>query len=227
MTTLLFLPALAAALAPPPQTTDENLGGTVRIELTSPQDGMTLPPAASIEWNLTAYVSLNDNLGLAMISCDIEQDPSNPEPTTVHMGWSGGDIMREFDLPKGFTNPGPAVEVSGFGGTEVGEPTKKNLFQIGGAQNTFGVPGPCLGPAGEVCMGQDVFVDTGVGQSAQGEHIAYGPLRAPVTPGTYTFRLKRASANTLHVVNAPPQASVVMRAKVVLDQNTAISFTVQ
>ena len=50
-------------------------------------------------------------------------------------------------------------------------------------------------------MGQDVFVDTGVGQSPQGEHIAYGPLRAPVTPGTYTFRLTRASANTLHVVN--------------------------
>ena len=221
------LAALAAAVAPTLAPGNETgPGGTVRVELTSPQNGATLPPSASIEWHLTAFVSQGDNLGLAMISCDIRQDPGNPERTNVHQGWSGGDSMREFDQPKGFTNPGPEVGRSGFGGTEIGIEREKDLFQIGGAQNTFGVLGPCLGPAGEICMGQDLLVDTGVGQSAQGELVAYGPLRAPATPGTYRFRLTRASANTLAVVNAPPQASVVRAARVDIAQDE-IWFTVQ
>lgn len=222
------LAALAAVSTPvlAPQS-ETGPGGTVRVELTSPQNGATVPPDASIEWNLTAYVSQGDNLGLAMISCDIQQDPGNPERTNVHQGWSGGDVMREFDQPRGFTNPGPEVGRSGFGGTEIGVEREKDLFQIGGAQNTFGVPGPCLGPAGEICMGQDVFVNIGVGQASQGELVAYGPLRAPDTPGTYRFRLTRAVANTLAVVNAPPQASVVLPAKVDISQQNEIRFTVQ
>lgn len=224
-----FLAVLAAVFAPAlaPQS-ETGPGGTVRVELTSPQNGATVPPSTPIEWHLTAYVSQGDNLGLAMISCDIRQDPSNPERTNVHQAWSGGDAMRQFDQPLGFTNPGPEVGRSGFGGTEIGPVEgERDLFQIGGAQNTFGVPGPCLGPAGEICMGQDLFVDTGVGQATQGELVAYGPLRAPATPGTYRFRVTSVVANTLAVVNAPPQASVVRPAKVDFSQQSEIHFTVQ
>lgn len=231
MTAALLLSAMAVALpsplaAPAPlQSAPAPNGGTVRIELTSPQEGTTIAPGTSVTWNLTASVSEGDNLGLAMISCDIEQDPNNPQLTTVHLGSPGSNAMRDFDFPNGYTNPGPTPRLSGFGGTEIGPEGQANLVQIGGAQNTFGRVGPCLGANGEICMGQDVVVDTGVGQSPQGERIAYGPLRVNA-PGTYTFRITEAFANTLRAVNAPPQASVVRPAKIIISKPT-ITFTVQ
>lgn len=231
MPAAMLLAALAATLSPPtpavvaPQLVAPPDGGTVLVELTSPQDGMTIAPGDSVQWDLTVHVSDGDNLGLAMISCDIEQSPNNPQPTNVHFAWSGGDIMREFDAPKGYANPGPEPELSGFGGTEIGPEGQANLYQIGGAQNTFGKVGPCMGPNGEICMGQDVLVNIGVGQGSGGERVAYGPLRVNA-PGTYTFEVTRAFANTLQTVNAPPQASVVRPAKIVFSKPT-ITFTVQ
>ena len=231
MTAAILLSAMAAVLPPPApaaspaQFVPPATGGTVRVELTSPQDGTTIAPGESIQWDLTVYVSDGDNLGLAMISCDLEQNPNNPQLTNVHMGWGGGDIMREFDAPKGYSNPGPIPELSGFGGTEIGPAGQANLYQIGGAQNTFGRVGPCMGPNDEICMGQDVLVNIGVGQAPQGERVAYGPLRVNA-PGTYTFEVTQAFANTLRKVNAAPQASVVRPAKIVISKPT-ITITVQ
>lgn len=216
------VPAAAPAVTAPPA------GGTVSVVLASPRNGHVVPPGGHVTWEITALVSSNDNLGLALISVDLVQDPANPELLNLSRGDAAFGAMRQFDWPKGFTNPGDPLAVpmvSGFGGTPTGLNGKRNLTQIGGAQNTFGVPGPCLGAAGEICTGQDILPEIGVGQLPEGVLVARGSFRAPVTPGTYRFSLEKPRANTLDVVNAPPQASVVQRADVVL-LDDAFEFTV-
>jgi len=191
-------------------------GGVVHLELSSPQAASTVQPGDRIDWLLTTHVSTEDNLGLALISVDIGQSPDNPELFDLPRGTGISPVMRAFDRPRGFANPGVIPEESGYRGTPVGKLGERNLAQIGGAQNTFGVTGPCLGPNGEICTGQDVVVTPGVGQSAEGQLIALGSFLAPATPGSYDFQITSAVATTLHEIATPPAPSVVRRARVQL-----------
>jgi hypothetical protein len=210
-----------AASAPP--------GGSVAVSLSSSRDGRIVPPGTRVNWEITAFVSPSDNRGLALISVDLVQDPNNPELHDLRRGDVALGAMRQFDWPKGFSNPGDPLAVpmvSGFGGTPTGLLGQRDLTQIGGAQNTFGLPGPCLGDAGDICTGQDIIPEIGVGQLPEGVRVTKGSFRAPVTPGTYRFSLANLRANTLDVVNAPPQASVVQRADVTVLNGGDIEFTV-
>lgn len=207
-----------------------NPGGTVALELVSAVNGQTVAPGQEVPWRIRCFVSSGDNLGLALISVDLVQDETNPELFDIPPGAAVTTPMRAFDRPDGFTNPqedpGADPEGSGYGGSRIGELGSKNLLQIGGAQNTFGRIGPCFGPAADVCMGQDIDPDTGVGQGAGGETVAFGTLPAPATPGTYVFRIENALANTLQTVNAAPTPSVTLPADIRY-LNTTWTFTVQ
>ena len=207
-----------------------NTGGTVALELVSAVNGQTVAPGQEVPWRIRCYVSTGDNLGLALISVDLVQEKTNPELFDIPAGAAVTTAMRAFDRPDGFTNPPEDPtgnpEGSGYGGSRIGEIGSKDLLQIGGAQNTFGRIGPCFGPNNDVCMGQDIAPDTGVGQGLGGETVAFGTLAAPSTPGTYVFRIQNALANTLEAVNAAPAASVTQSADIRY-LNTTWTFTVQ
>jgi len=213
---LLAVPFLLASFQTPPSPqSGPPVGGIVHLEFDSPSAAQVVNPGDSVHWMLTAYVSASDNLGLSLISVDIGQLSDNPELLDIPRGGATSTAMRAFDRPRGFANPGAQPEQSGFRGTPVGKNGQRNLAQIGGAQNTFGVTGPCLGPNGEICMGQDIIVTPGVGQSG-GQLIALGSFIAPATPGSYEFEITSAVANTLHEINVPPQPSVVRPARIEL-----------
>lgn len=221
---------LLGALTGLPTGTPAQLGSgnpTVTVSVISQQDGQTLSPGAPVKWILRADVSQGDNLGLALVTADFEQDENNPFLFDIPTGRGITSTMRAFDHPEGFTNPGEFLRKSGFGGTRVGTPGQRNLAQIGGAQNTFGFVPAALGQNGEVERGLDINVDTGVGQGPNGQRFASGNFRAPNLPGTYTFRVSSVTANVLTEVNAPPVASKVMRADTVIGASGSFTFTVQ
>lgn len=201
-------------------------GGTVSVDLYSMHDGGTYGPGDPVEWKMRVNVSSGDNLGLALICCDLEQDPSNPVLFDLPRGRAFTIPMRAFDHPDGLTNPGLTTAKSGYGGTPDGPSGRQNLIQIGGAQNTFGMQPPCLGPNQDLCRGLDFDVDTGIGQGVNGQPFASGNFRLPETPGTYTFRVTNVRANTLTQINVPPLASAVDRADIAPGNDT-ITFTVQ
>ena len=172
--------------------------GAVELKLHALQQSQTVAPGEQIDWTIRAFVSEEANNGLALISVDLEQDPANPELFDIPPGDSAPAGMEDFDRPDGLTNPVQGDPWgSGYGGIQAGDEGQRNLSQIGGSQNTFGVRGPCLGPNQDVCLGQDVHVDEGVGQSLSGQVMATGSFNAPATNGTYTFYIESAIANTL------------------------------
>jgi hypothetical protein len=190
--------------------------GLVIVSLSSPSTGAVVPPGHLIEWTITATVSTGDNVGLALISVDLVRDPRNP------MSFDLAPAMRPFgmegfDRPGGLCNPGRDGRPSGYGGTQVGNSGGLDLAQIGGAQNTFGVPG--------VGWGEDVDVDAHIGQYAGGQIVAAGAFAAPPAPGVYRFSIQSAIANTLRSVQQAPAASPVSAAEVSTDP-AEISFTV-
>jgi hypothetical protein len=187
--------------------------GTVSLTLSSSSNGQTVSPGASIQWTVTATVSTGDNQGLALISVDLLQDDANPELLDLPQADSPPTEMLGFARPGGITNP------AGYGGTHVGTPGELDLAQIGGGQNTFGEAGP---PG----VGQDVDVDTGVGQGLSGQVICTGSFNAPSAEGTYHFFIDNAVANVLETVQTRPLPSPVAPATVVIDVGT-ISFTVE
>lgn len=90
----------------------------------------------------------------------------------------------------------------GFGGTARGTNCEKNLYRIGGGQNTLAVAG--------TNYGTDTTVDSGVGQSGW-QALASGGFTAPDTRGTYVLTLDNAVANVLTTINSG-SASVVAQA---------------
>jgi hypothetical protein len=176
--------------------------GTVTLTLSSPSNGQTVNPFDPITWTLTAEVSTGDNEGLALISADLVQDSLNPELFDLPQADTPPAEMLGFARPGGVTNP------AGYEGTQVGSPGSMDLAQIGGGQNVFGQIGP---PA----VGQDVDVESGIGQDPGGQVIATGTFSAPSTEGTYTFSIVNAVANTLESVETPPIPSPVAQATVV------------
>ncbi|MED6335911.1 MAG: hypothetical protein VYE81_10960 [Planctomycetota bacterium] len=192
-------------------------GPAVWFELSSPQDGTSLSPGQSVEWTITGRVSPLDSFGLAFFSLDLCQDENNPERFDLPAGDAAPFPMVEFDRPAGFTNPATDPWGSGYGGTPTGREGERDLVQIGGAQNTFGRVGPCMGPDGDICMGQDPSLVLGVGQAPGGEVLASGHFSIPQAAGVYVFRLAGVRASCLVEANPPPFWSGVERARVWLD----------
>jgi len=195
------------------------VGQTVTVSLESPQNGLTLAPGTTVEWTIKTTVSTGDNAGLALLVCDLVQDPNNPAKFDIPpAALSSVDAtMAQFSRPAGICNPGETVPTSGYTGVQRGTPGAMNLVQIGGSQNTFGLPG--------ATMGQDVNVLGGIGQSGP-QVVAGGSFPAPGASGTYIFRVANVLANVLESISAPPSHSPVRTATTTLLNDGVITFAV-
>ena len=196
-------------------TSVAHAAGTATFNLSSPSNGATVSPGALIQWTITVSVSTGDNLGLALASVDLVQDAANPALFDLPAGDAPLD-MTDFDRPEGISNPGPGGVGSAYGGTPLGSVGAKNLRQIGGAQNTFGVPGNGIG--------LDYNVRAGVGQGAA-QILATGSLAAPSAAGLYVFYLENPLANALDEIATPPDFSPISAALALLGDGE-IAFTV-
>ncbi|MGE0482118.1 MAG: hypothetical protein AB7Q17_16780 [Phycisphaerae bacterium] len=193
VTIALVLASGAAALA----------GSNVTVGLHSPQHGQSVAPGAVVSWQITALASSGDNFGLALISADLNQDAGNPALFDLPQAQGVPEPMANFAAPAGFSNP--LATSGGYRGTPLGSVGQRNLRQIGGAQNTFGVAG--------VNMGLVVNVVPGVAQGAS-VLVAQGSFAAPSTPGTYVFRTAMVRANVLRTLGVPPAPSLVDSAEI-------------
>ncbi|MDP6538149.1 MAG: hypothetical protein QF903_13150 [Planctomycetota bacterium] len=200
-------------------------GPLAAFQLTSPQDGADVAGGSVVEWTISARVSPEDNFGLASFAVDLRQDAGNPVSFDLPAGEAAPSGMNEFDRPAGFTNPSADPWGSGYGGTPCGPAGQRDLAQIGGAQNTFGRVGPCVGPDEDICQGQDPSLALGIGHAPQGELLARGQLKIPQASGEYTFRIAGARATCLVEANPTPLWSRVAWARVRLDQ-PSITVTV-
>jgi hypothetical protein len=189
--------------------------GTVTFNLSSPSNGATVGPGESIAWTITVTVSTSDNLGLALAAVSLVQDASNPASFELPPGQTPLD-MTDFDRPEGISNPGAGGVGSAYGGTPMGSTGHKDLIQIGGAQNTFGVAGDGIG--------LDYDVRGGVGQSGP-QILATGAFLAPAALGVYAFNLQNAIANTIEEIAAPPFSSPISGAAALIGSGQ-ITFTV-
>jgi hypothetical protein len=151
-------------------------------------------PNDPIDWTISFSVSQGDNLGLAMISVDFFQSKLNPGKLVIPSADVLPAAMEDFRRPDGISNPGDG----GYGGTQLGTDCEANLYQIGGAQNTFGVAG--------TNMGLDTDVDTGVGQSGS-QDLVSGEFDAPEERGIYVFQIQNAVANVLETSTPPCEVS--------------------
>ncbi len=194
--------------------------GTVTLYLTSSVAGRTISPYTRMDWAISAEVSPAGNSGLALLSTDLVPDANNPPLFDLPEPIYAGPGMGPFRRPGGITNPDPN-DGWGFGGTPVGTPGAMNLVQIGGCQNTFGIPG--------VDAGLQTTVTPGIGQSGPTMIVSSESFWPPQSPGTYTFRLENAFATLLDSVSPPPTPPAywpVSPAAVDLT-NGSFSFTVR
>ena len=218
-----FVAELGANPAPPPA---QQVGGIMRVRIASPSDRKFVSPGEQILWDVRGFVSPRDNEGLALFSLDLVQDPNNPEFFNMPRSAGFTPELLKFDQPRGFTNPGIGTSASGFRGSSNERRGAQNIRQIGGAQNTFGLVGPCFGQTTVKCMGQDLVVDGGVGQLPEGIELASGRFLAPETPGTYVFKLENVIANTLESIEVAPTPSPTNQAAIRVLRGS-IAFTVQ
>jgi hypothetical protein len=191
---------------------------TVTVSLTSPQDGQSVSPGATINWQISFTVSGGDNAGLALLIADLTQDPANPDLIDIPPATGVPGPMSNFSRPAGISNPGEGGP-TGYVGVQRGTAGEENLIQIGGGQNTFGIANaPGSG------IGENANVVGGVGQSGA-VVLASGSFLAPAATGTYSYALANVVANTLDSVSTPPAHSPVDAADIVLSPGS-ISFTV-
>ncbi|MBK8915238.1 MAG: hypothetical protein IPM64_11690 [Phycisphaerales bacterium] len=192
---------------------------TVTLSLASPQNGQTVAPGATINWSISFEVSTGDNAGLALLAVDLAQDGANPATLDIPPADNVPIAMLNFSRPQGISNPGEQSPVTGYIGVQRGTPGARNLVEIGGAQNTFG---QALNPGAGIA--ESATLDAGIGQSGAAS-LAAGSFVAPATPGSYTFRLQNAIANTLDSIATLPNHSPVSSATIAFAPQT-ISFTV-
>ncbi len=194
-------------------------GQTVALTLESPQNEQVLQAGASIEWHILFTVSPDGNEGLALLSCDLLQDPNNPALLDIPPADGVPTEMTNFSRPDGICNPGETNPVTGYIGVQRGEAGQMNLIQVGGGQNTFG---QAMSPGSGIAENANVV--PGVGQGTP-QILASGSFTAPSACGTYTFELTNAVANVLLDHNVPPAFSPVNQAAI--DTAAAgISFTI-
>ncbi len=196
--------------------------GTVTLTLESSAAGQTVPGGTLINWTVKVAVSPGDNYGLALVSCDLIQDASNPAKLDIPPG-NPASIPAEmavFNRPAGIANPGEGGATSGYIGVQRGTAGQMNLVQIGGGQNTFGA---ALPPGTGV--GENAVVTPGIGQGGSPQLVVSGSFAAPTATGSYTFSLQNGVANVLMSVAAPPQFSQCSAATVDLS-GASFTFTV-
>ncbi len=192
---------------------------TVTLTLDSPQNGTTVSAGSTVSWTVSATASTGDNLGLALVSCDLVQDGGNPATFDLPPATGVPAGMENFSRPAGITNPPETDPVTGYVGSQRGAAGAMNLIQIGGAQNTFGEAMP-----GGTGLAENANVVGGVGQSGP-QVMATGSFNAPATEGTYTINLANAFANVLVTLATPPDYSPVTAAT--MDTSAgSFSFTV-
>jgi hypothetical protein len=167
------------------------------LALESSKDGLAVAPGSPIDWTIKVSVSAEDNAGLALVAVDLVQG-ANPATIDLPPGDPGSidALMQNFNRPGGITNPGEGGAPSGYVGVQRGLPGALNLVQIGGAQNTFGWPGPSG-------LGQDVVVDAGVAQGTA-QTVLSGTFIAPSVEGAYTLHLQNGLVNVLTSAEPPP-----------------------
>lgn len=193
---------------------------TVTVTLSSPQNGQSLSPGATVNWTAQFTVSVGDNAGLALLAADLAQDNANPAYLDIPPADSVPAAMANFSRPAGICNEGESNPTTGYTGVQRGTAGRRNLVQVGGAQNTFG---QTLPPSTGVA--QNSVVTPGVGQSGA-VVLASGSFAAPAASGNYVFRLQNVIANVLTGVNAPPVHSPVIAAPTVDTTGATISFSV-
>ncbi len=193
---------------------------TVTVSLTSPQNGLVLSPGDTVQWQITFNVSSGDNAGLALLITDFVQDAANPAALDIPQAAGVPGAMTNFSRPAGVSNPGEGASPStGYVGVQRGTAGARNLIQIGGGQNTFGVARP---PGSGIAENANVV--SGVGQSGD-VVLASGSFLAPAVDGAYSYSLANVVANTLVAVAAPPAPSLVERATSVVSP-ASFSFSV-
>lgn len=192
---------------------------TVSVMLSSPQNGMTLSPGDSVEWNLSVEVSAGDNDGLAFFCADLVQGESNPAYLDIPHADAVPDIMANFSAPAGVSNPPDEGMTTGYVGKQTGQMGRRNLLQIGGGQTLFGYALPS-----EAGLAQTAYTRASVGQNGS-VIVASGSLIAPAAGGVYQFEIRNALANVLSEANQPPNFSLA-RAATVVFSSASFSFSV-
>lgn len=172
-------------------------------------------PGQEIRWKIWCRLLSTGSEGLALVAVDLVQDSENPEKFDIPPAEGVPIGLQNFSRPDGISNPGEGGSTTGYIGVQRGAPGEMNLVQIGGAQNTLGVPG-------SDGVGESTNVVPGVGLN-QDVLLARGAFLAPSTPGRYEFRITNAKASVLDEVNVPPAFSPVRQATVVYDLD---SFTI-
>ena len=173
----------------------------VTFMLSSPQNGHTLAPGAPIAWTITAEASAGDNSGLALVACDLVQNPTNPAFFDLPPASGVPAGLENLSRPLGLSNPGEGGAGTGYIGVQrspIGQ-IYKNLVQIGGGQNTFGAAMPS---GSGFCESADVVA--GIGQCTP-VVIAAGSFTAPTVAGTYELHLSSGIANVLSQLSPPPE----------------------
>ncbi|MFO0839188.1 MAG: dockerin type I domain-containing protein [Phycisphaerae bacterium] len=179
------------------------LAQTVTVSLTSPQNSAIVAPGSTVNWTISFTDSTGNNQGAALVCGDLTQDTTNPVKFDIPVAAGVPAGMTNFARPAGISNPG-----TGYRGTQVGTAGQRNLIQIGGGQNTFGVAQP---PGTGIA--ENATVVPGVGQSGS-QMLATGSFTAPSACGTYTYRLANVTANVITLLASPPNFSVVNEATV-------------
>lgn len=192
---------------------------TVTVSLDSPQNGQTIAAGSTVNWSISFTVSTGNNQGLALLVADLVQDSANPALLDIPRATAVPPVMANFSRPAGITNPNEGGQ-NGYLGVPRGPAGQRNLIQVGGAQNTFGVARP---PGTGIA--ENAVVTGGIGQSGA-VVLASGSFTAPDTSGTYVFRLQNVVANVVQQVNTPPAFSPVSEATVA-GGGSSFSFTVQ
>ncbi len=213
MTTMIAVATLGLALWLTPAS-----GQTVTVLLSSPENGSVVEPGATIHWSIEFNVSSGDNLGLALLSVDLAQSDSNPARFDIPPASGVPAAMSNFSRPAGICNPGETDPTTGYTGVQRGTAGRRNLVQIGGAQNTFG---QALPPGTGVAENASVVL--GVGQSGN-VLLASGSFPAPAATGTYNFLVRNIIANVITAVN--PTFSSVTEATLSPASVTTFSFSV-
>lgn len=180
----------------------------VSVTLASPQSGTVMSPGESVEWTMSVTASTGDNQGLAFISADLVQSPSNPAYFDIPHANDVPPVMAAFASPLGVSNPPEEGMSTGYIGTRVGPPGARNLLQIGGGQTLFGY---ALSP--EIGLAQTAYTISGVGQNGS-VIVATGSFEVPDTGGVYQFELSNVLANVLSEANQPPNFSLAQAATV-------------
>ncbi len=186
---------------------------SVTVNLSSPQNGQNVAGGSTVNWSIDFTVSSGDNAGLALLAVDLAQG-ANPAFIDIPPANAVPPGMSNFSRPAGCSNPGESNPLTGYTGVQRGTPGRKNLVQIGGAQNTFG---QALPPGSGIAENANVV--GGVGQSGS-TLLASGSFVIPTNCGTYTYRIQNLVANVVTIVQTPPQFSPVVGATVTAGQST-------